>query len=101
MGVPTWQGWVYLAAVIDCYSTTVIAYAMDDNHKTPLISTAIRRAARNERLVPGAIFYTDRGGNHTSYEFGKVLAGRDLRRSMGRTGDLLRLMRWRNHSSRH
>ena len=39
-----------------------------------------------ERLVPGAIFYTDRGSNYTSYEFGKVLAGLDLRRSMGRTG---------------
>jgi transposase InsO family protein len=72
--------------VIDCYSKKVIAYAMDDNYKTPLISTAIRRAARNERLVPGAIFHTDRGSNYTSYEFGKVLAGLDLRRSMGRTG---------------
>jgi putative transposase len=84
--VPTWQGWVYLATVIDCYSKKVIAYATGDNYKTPLISTAIRRAARNERLVPGAIFHTDRGSNYTSYEFGKVLAGLDLRRSMGRTG---------------
>src|SRR5450756_825157 len=34
-----------------------------DSYKTPLISTALRRAARNERLVPGAIFHTDRGSN--------------------------------------
>lgn len=84
--VPTWQGWVYLATVIDCYSKKVIAYAMDDNYKTPLITTAIRRAAHNEHLAPGAIFHTDRGSNYTSYEFGQVLQGLDLRASMGRTG---------------
>jgi len=84
--VPTWEGWVYLATVIDCYSKKVIAYAMDDNYKTPLITTAIRRAARNEQLVPGAIFHTDRGSNYTSFEFGTVLQELDLRRSMGRTG---------------
>jgi len=84
--VPTWQGWVYVATVIDCYSKKVIAYAMDDNYKTPLITTAIRRAAHNEKLAPRAIFHTDRGSNYTSYEFGKVLADLDLRRSMGRTG---------------
>lgn len=84
--VPTWEGWVFLATVIDCYSKKVIAYAMDDNYKTPLITTAIRRAARNEHLAPNAIFHTDRGSNYTSYEFGKVLKDLDLRRSMGKTG---------------
>ena len=84
--VPTWEGWVYLATVIDCYSKKVIAYAMDDNYKTPLITTAIRRAAHNEHLASGAIFHTDRGSNYTSYEFGTVLKDLDLRRSMGRTG---------------
>lgn len=84
--VPTWEGWVYLATVIDCYSKKVIAYAMDDNYKTPLITTAIRRAARNEHLAPSAIFHTDRGSNYTSYEFGAVLKDLDIRRSMGRTG---------------
>jgi putative transposase len=84
--VSTWEGWVYLATVIDCYSKKVIAYAMDDNYKTPLITTAIRRAARNEHLAPDAIFHTDRGSNYTSYEFGAVLKNLGIRRSMGRTG---------------
>ena len=83
--VPTWEGWVYLATVIDCYSKKVIAYAMDNNYKTPLITTAIRRAAHNEHLAPGAIVHTDRGSNYTSYEFAAVLGDLDLRRSMGRT----------------
>ena len=63
---------------------------MDDNYKTPLITTAIRRAAHNEDLAPGAIFHTDRGSNYTSYEFGTVLEDLDLQRSMGRTGIMLR-----------
>jgi len=85
-GIQAWEGWVYLATVIDCYSKKVIAYAMDDNYKTPLIATAIARAAKNENLAPKAIFHTDRGSNYTSYEFGKVLKEHDLRRSSGRTG---------------
>ena len=84
--VPTWEGWVFVATVIDCYSKKVIAYAMDDNYKTPLISAAIRLAAQNEDLAAGAIFHTDRGSNYTSHDFALVLSDLDLRRSMGRTG---------------
>jgi len=96
--VPTWEGWVYLATVIDCYSKKVIAYAMDDHYKTPLITTAIRRAAHNEHLAPGAILHTDRGSNYTSQEFAAVLADLDMRRSMGRPGSAT-TTQWQNRSS--
>lgn len=43
--IPTWEGWVYLATVIDCHTKAVIGWAMDDNYKTPLIENAIRMAA--------------------------------------------------------
>ncbi len=36
--IPTWQGWLYLATVIDCHTKAVIGYAMDDNYKTGLIA---------------------------------------------------------------
>jgi len=35
--ISTWQGWVYLATVIDCYTKAVVGWAIDDNYKTPLI----------------------------------------------------------------
>ncbi|MFG2792599.1 IS3 family transposase [Streptomyces sp. NPDC048419] len=52
----------------------------------PLISRAIRSAARNRKLATGAIFHSDRGSNYMSAEFGKTLGRAGLRRSAGRTG---------------
>jgi transposase InsO family protein len=43
--IPTWEGWGYLATVIDCHTKAVIGWAIDDNYKTPLISAAIGMAA--------------------------------------------------------
>ena len=45
--ISTWEGWLYLATVIDCHTKAVIGWAMDDNYKTPLIEQAIEMAARN------------------------------------------------------
>jgi transposase InsO family protein len=84
--VPTWEGWVYLATVIDCHTKAVIGWAMDDNYKTPLIEAAIEMAARNHRLAENAIFHSDRGSNYTSSKFAKTLTKLKLRQSVGRTG---------------
>jgi transposase InsO family protein len=84
--IPTWQGWLYLATVIDCATRKVIGWAMDDNYRTPLITRAIQMAARNLSLPDGAIFHSDRGSNYTSGEFAGVLEGLGIRQSAGRTG---------------
>ena len=64
--IPTWEGWLYLATVIDCHTKKVVGYAMDDNYKTPLIVDAVRMAARNVTFADDAIFHSDRGSNYTS-----------------------------------
>jgi transposase InsO family protein len=84
--IPTWEGWVFLATVIDCHTKEVIGWAMADNYKTPLIIAAIEMAARNRDLKPRAIFHSDRGSNYTSTHFGKALHRLDIRQSVGRTG---------------
>ena len=58
--IDTWEGWVYLATVIDCATRKIVGWAMGDNYKTPLISSAIEMAARNLDLPEGAIFHSDR-----------------------------------------
>jgi len=84
--IPTWEGWIYLATVIDCHTTEVVGWSMGDNYKTPLICEAITMAARNHTLESGAVFHSDRGSNDTSQEFATTLAALDLRQSVGRTG---------------
>jgi putative transposase len=84
--IPTWEGWEYLATVIDCATRKVIGWAMSDNYKTPLITAAIEMAARNAALPAGVIFHSDRGSNYTSAEFAGVLKGLGIRQSVGRTG---------------
>jgi putative transposase len=84
--VPTWEGWIYLATVIDCHTKAVIGWAMADNYKTPLIEAAIEMAARNHHLAENAVFHSDRGSNYTSAKFAKTLKKLKLRQSVGRTG---------------
>jgi putative transposase len=84
--ISTWEGWVYLATVIDCHTKAVIGWAVDDHYKTSLIERAIEMAARNYRLAGKAIFHSDRGSNYTSQQFAKTLKKFDLRHSVGRTG---------------
>jgi putative transposase len=84
--IPTWEGWVYLATVIDCATRKIVGWAMDDNYKTPLIAQAVRMAARNVSLPDGAVFHSDRGSNYTSAEFAEELEKLGIRQSVGRTG---------------
>jgi transposase InsO family protein len=84
--IPTWEGWVYLATIIDCATRKVAGWAMDDNYRTPLITAAIEMAARNLDLPGGAVFHSDRGSNYTSAEFAAVLERLGIRQSVGRTG---------------
>ena len=62
--IATWEGWEYLATVIDCATRKVIGWAMADNYRTPLITAAIEMAARNADLPAGAVFHSDRGSNY-------------------------------------
>jgi transposase InsO family protein len=84
--IPTWEGWVYLALVIDCATRMIIGWAMDDNYRTPLIASAVKMAARNVQLPQGAIFHSDRGSNYTSSEYARELAALGMAQSVGRTG---------------
>ena len=84
--IPTWEGWVYLATVIDCATRKIAGWAMDDNYRTPLITSAIEMAARNLGLPADAVFHSDRGSNYTSAEFAAALGRLGIRQSVGRTG---------------
>jgi putative transposase len=82
----TWQGWLYLATVIDCYTKACIGYAMADHLRTELVIDALDMAARNYPLTDGAIFHSDRGTQYTSAAFAAATSNLNIRRSVGATG---------------
>lgn len=84
--IQTWQGWLYLATVIDCYTKACIGYAMADHLRTDLVIDALTMAARNYPLTEGAIFHSDRGTQYTSAAFAAATGHLNIRRSVGATG---------------
>ncbi len=84
--IQTWQGWLYLATVIDCYTKACIGYAMADHLRTELVIDALTMAARNYPLVEGAIFHSDRGTQYTSAAYAATTGRLNIRRSVGATG---------------
>lgn len=85
--VRTWQGWVYLATVLDCATKKAVGYAMADHMRTDLIINALDMAVRNGRTRPGiTIFHSDRGTQYTSEEFANYTNKHAITRSVGRTG---------------
>ena len=60
--IATWQGWLYLATVLDCFSKKVVGYAMAEHMRTELVTDALAMAQRNGHIRPGVtIFHSDRG----------------------------------------
>jgi putative transposase len=84
--ISTWEGWVYLATVIDCYSKMVVGYAMADHMRTSLVTDALDMARRGGPVRPDCIFHSDRGSQYTSEDLRVYLKKWKMRGSMGRTG---------------
>ena len=84
--IPTWEGWLYLATVVDCFNREVIGYAMADHMRAELVCDALEMAARNHSLTADCIFHSDRGTQYTSADFTTKLAELNMRASVGRTG---------------
>ncbi|MQB02314.1 MAG: IS3 family transposase, partial [Actinobacteria bacterium] len=81
--IRTWQGWLYLATVIDCHTKAVVGWSMAEHMRASLVADAIDMAAGNIRLVPGCVFHSDRGTQYTSQHFRDRLAALDIARSVG------------------
>jgi transposase InsO family protein len=84
--IKTWQGWAYLATVIDCYSRRVVGFAIADHMRTELIMDALKMAVTHRNPPSGVIFHSDRGAQYTSYEFRDFCRDNGVRPSVGRTG---------------
>lgn len=84
--VKTWDGWAYLATVIDLHSRAVVGWAIADHMRTDLVTAALDMAITHRAPPPGVIFHSDRGTQYTSGEFARYCTTNGIRRSLGRTG---------------
>lgn len=84
--IHTWEGWLYLAVLIDCFNNEVVGYAMADHMRTSLVIDALDMAARNHDLADKCIVHHDRGSQYTSADYYTALTNHNLRLSLGRTG---------------
>lgn len=80
----TWEGWAYLATVIDLASRRVVGWALADHMRAELVGDALRMAIAQRRPAPGLIFHSDRGTQYTSSEFTALLAEHKMIQSLSR-----------------
>jgi transposase InsO family protein len=84
--IGTWEGWLYLATVIDIASRRVVGYALADHLRTELVADALANAVATRDPAPGVIFHSDKGCQYTSAAFASLASDCDVRLSLGRTG---------------
>jgi transposase InsO family protein len=84
--INTWEGWLYLATVIDLASRRVVGWAVADNLKTDLVDAAMVDALWRRRPADGLIFHSDRGCQYTSAQHARLAQQHGVRLSVGRRG---------------
>ncbi len=84
--ISTWEGWLYLATVIDIASRRVVGYAMADHLRAELVSGALANAVAARDRSPGVVFHSDRGCQYTSAAFAELAGDFNVELSHGRTG---------------
>ena len=85
--VPTREGFLFLAAVIDAFSRRCVGWSMRADLKADLVLDALGMAITHRQPQRGLIHHSDRGSQYTSLAFGKTLSDAGLLQSVGRRGD--------------
>lgn len=84
--VRTWEGWLYVAAIVDVFSRKVVGWAMADHMRVELPLAALEMAITRRRPPRGLIHHSDRGSQYTSGDYQRALADAGILPSMGRVG---------------
>jgi putative transposase len=85
--IPTGEGWLYLAAIMDLYSRKIVGWAMRDHLRTELASSALMMAIQRQRPGAGLIHHSDRGVQYASHDYRVALAASGITASMSRKAD--------------
>jgi putative transposase len=87
--IPTEQGWLYLAVVMDLFSRRIVGWSMRDSMRSEIVIDALEMAwfQRSPGKGRGLIFHSDRGSQYAGHEFNQVLDECGIAPSMSRKGN--------------
>jgi putative transposase len=87
--IPTEEGWLFLAVVMDLFSRRIVGWSMQDNMRSEIVIDALEMAwfQRSPDKNAGLIFHSDRGSQYASREFNQVLSEHRITPSMSRKGN--------------
>lgn len=85
--IPTWEGFLFLACVVDAWSRRCVGWSMRNDLRSELVIDALGMALQGRRPNGSVIHHSDRGSQYTSLAFGKTLSDAGVLPSMGRRGD--------------
>jgi len=85
--IPTREGWLYLAAILDLYSKLIVGWSMSRRMTKKLVLDALQMAVDRRRPGPGLIHHSDQGRQYASKAYRKKLKSHRMICSMSRKGD--------------
>lgn len=85
--VRTWEGWLYLAVVIDLFSRKVVGWSTAEHLRTELALDALAMALRHRTLDGDLMHHSDRGSQYASDEYQRRLSAHGITCSMSRKGN--------------
>lgn len=87
--IPTGEGWLFVASVLDVCSRMLVGWSIADHLRTDLFTDALASAAatRGRHTFAGTVFHSDHGCQYTSHDFKKVCRRMKIVQSMGTVGD--------------
>ena len=83
----SWEGWIYLAAVQDAFSRTIVGWAMAEHMRADLVVDALQMALARRKPEEGVIHHSDQGSQYVSLAFGQKARDAGIAISMGSRGD--------------
>jgi transposase InsO family protein len=85
--IPTEQGWLYLAVILDLFSRRVVGWSMDSTMHASLIKNALRMAIVHRQPQAGLLHHSDRGSQYAGFVYQSLLSEQQMVVSMSRTAD--------------
>jgi transposase InsO family protein len=85
--IPTKEGWLYLAVILDLYSRRIVGWSMDERMPTELTLRALRMALESRDPGEGLMHHSDRGSQYAAGDYRRLLDARRIVCSMSRKGN--------------